>query len=243
MSFDFSNVIQPLTGSSSIPLTDFINGVSHSTEKFEPGTVSVQDPFRHSFNATACANHKSCKRFLNSLIKVCKLYQDEATWIPKNENWGICSLFIPPVSEREMQKEWAQDRFHKIELRIKNLEGISKVKEIIQYGLLFECTDLRVINEDLPATNGILKTLLKMHCKAYHNTWRGRDWHKRKYTNLTTNLLELEHSISLELAKNKTETRRKILCEFQCECKINRNNESVLILELTFKEDKFPPIA
>ncbi|XP_054714615.1 speckle targeted PIP5K1A-regulated poly(A) polymerase-like [Uloborus diversus] len=241
LNFDFSRVILPLK-STSIPKSDFLNS-HHVNDEFEFGSVCVLDPFRPSFNTTSSANYKNCKRFLSSLINTCSAYQDQSLWIPQAKMWGLCSLFHLPKAENKVYDDWRKNLVHKIELPYK-LQAKDILLKILEHGLLFNCSSFNTENEEVLVNNVISKPIMKLHCKSYYNTWQGRDLWLQKYKHEAVDFLELHHLISVELSKSKMETRRQMLFDFQILCsEVSDNTELKLLLTLTFKESKFPPIV
>lgn len=86
-------------------------------------------------------------------------------------------------------------------------------------------------------------------CTAYYNTWVGRDDVKRKIypTESSSNFLEVEHSVSVELSnQRKMEMdQKKELFSFACECyELDNGNHASLLIKLKPSQRKdFHPIV
>ncbi|GFT78932.1 speckle targeted PIP5K1A-regulated poly(A) polymerase [Nephila pilipes] len=238
LTYDFTRIMQPST-SSSIPLSSYVPDEHFPTDKFEVNTLNIQDPFRPNFNVTAGPNFKYCKYFLNSLLQVCMAYQNNSFDVPKAERWGLSLVFNEPVPEIKMHKEWQIHQNHTIEI-LPVPDAASKLKKILNHVLLFNCTTYHIPPEKCTNT----KTLLNLHCKAYNNTWHGRDWAAEKYKKSNNlSLLEFEHLISKELITQSND-RKSLVSEFTCELQESiENNETKLTVHLSFKESKPPILA
>ncbi|XP_042894476.1 speckle targeted PIP5K1A-regulated poly(A) polymerase [Parasteatoda tepidariorum] len=230
LNFDFERVLLPYSGSS-VHKSEF-SPVDNSGDNFMFGTVSIQDPFRHSYNATTSANFKYCVKFMSSLVQVCDIYQDSENWLPETEMWGLCSLLKPPTNEIKLSKELQEKHTHQIRLKV--IPGAAlKLRSIFEHGLLFQCKEFSVDSNS--------SKILKLQCRVYRNTWQGRDVVFHKYQNSESELLEIEHMVSKEIIKNKTESRREILAEFMFECQeVEAHNGRDLILNFNFTGKKFP---
>ncbi|GFY60571.1 speckle targeted PIP5K1A-regulated poly(A) polymerase [Trichonephila inaurata madagascariensis] len=235
LTYDFTRIMQPST-SSSIPLSNYVPDNNSPTDKFEVNTLNIQDPFRPNFNVTAGPNYKYCKYFLNNLLQVCMAYQNNFFGNPKTDRWGLNLVFNEPISETRMHKEWQDCHSHTIEI-LPEPDVASKLEKIFKHVLLFNCVACHIPPKECTDS----KTLLKLHCKVYNNTWHGRDWAAEIYKN-NNNLspLELEHLISKELV-SKSNDRRSLVSEFICELK--ENHETKLTLHLNFMESKPPILA
>lgn len=196
--------------------------------------MNIQDPFRHSFNVSWGASYKSCKEFIFSILLGCQAYQNGALWTTKTENWGLISLFSQQPGR--ILQEQKQDRSHTIHLPVTS-EGGKKLRNILEYGLLFHCTEFLAKDEDSDK-----KLLLKLQCKAFHKTWQGRDFIEIPNINNTCPLKQ-EHLISKELV-DKSESKRQVFCEFHCLCfEVKDEAESKLVVRLDFMESRYPPIV
>lgn len=201
--------------------------------------MNIQDPFRHSFNVSGGALYKSCKEFIFSILKTCQAYQNDSLWTPKTENWGLCSIFDKPTHATQVWNEWNRNHLHTIHLPTIP-DGAKKLKDILEYGLLFHCNEFRTNDEENKEPGSQL--LLKLHCKAFYRTWQGRDF-VQNLESSNNCVLKREHLISKELI-SKSEGKRQVWCEFHCECfEVKNESESELVLRLDFMESKFPPIV
>ncbi|GIY19352.1 speckle targeted PIP5K1A-regulated poly(A) polymerase [Caerostris darwini] len=223
--YDFDSVMQLSTGSS-IPLSSFVNLKYFDRKMFN--TVNIQDPFIMSYNVTVGAQFASCEKFQRSLIQACEAFQKYTFLIPNTEKFGLCSLFLKPTRHTEIQNCPNTIEICSIP------DASSKLKKVLEYGLLFNC-----VSFDMNSEQSSVPKILKLHCKAYYNTWKGRYWINKQLQNSDNcSPLEVEHLISKEIT-SKFEPTNEVLCEFDCECKESINNtESKLMVHLNFKEEK-----
>ncbi|CAL1282383.1 unnamed protein product [Larinioides sclopetarius] len=236
MNFDFKQVITPATGCS-VPLSSFMDQKGFD-RTFEFNTVSVQDPFRPNANITVATQFSVCRKFLFCLQLTCEALQSEAFKTesfsnPESEKLGLNSIFLKPWFISKRLTELHENTLHTIEVpSIPN--AASKVKKILEYGLLFHCISFNT-NSNNSADSNIL---LKLRCRTYNHTWHGRDLVSDKIR-VQDNLspLEKEHLISKEIAAKSVGKKKELFCEFDCECKeYIKDNETKMTVHLNFKK-------
>ncbi|GBM87318.1 Poly(A) RNA polymerase, mitochondrial [Araneus ventricosus] len=231
LNFDFKQVIVPATGCS-VPVSSFM-AQEDFDRTFEFNTVSVQDPFRLDSNITVATQFPVCKKFRFCLQLTCEAFQSEFFSTPGSEKFGLSSIFLKPSFISKRLAELQANTLHTIEVpSIPN--AASKVKEILEYGLLFHCISFNTNSNNSSDSN----TLLKLRCRTYIHIWHGRDLVSEKIR-VKDNLspLEREHLISKEIAAKSDAKKKELLCEFDCECKESvKDNETKLTVHLNFKK-------